>query len=114
MGEPGHVTRGKPRLGISACLMGERVRYDGGHKGLGPACALLGEQFELVPVCPEVAIGLGIPRPPLQLVETAGAVRVRGVDDPEFDRAKYDAIGESDRMTLKFRKPIAADGALLE
>ncbi|MEM8771918.1 MAG: hypothetical protein AAGD92_09750 [Pseudomonadota bacterium] len=40
---------------------------------------------------------------------------VRGQDPaPDFDRAKYDAIGESDRMTLKFRKPIAADGALLE
>lgn len=39
---------------------------------------------------------------------------MRGVEDPEFDRAKYDAIGESDRMTLKFRKPLAADGALLE
>jgi len=39
---------------------------------------------------------------------------VRGQEDPEFDRAKYDAIGESDRMTLKFRKPIASDGALLE
>ncbi|MEM9496124.1 MAG: methyltransferase [Pseudomonadota bacterium] len=38
----------------------------------------------------------------------------RGQEDPEFDRAKYDAIGESDRMTLKFRKPVAADGALLE
>ncbi|MCI5048234.1 MAG: hypothetical protein MRY59_12095 [Aquisalinus sp.] len=34
--------------------------------------------------------------------------------DPEFDRAPYDAIGESDRMTLKFRKPLTADGALLE
>lgn len=39
---------------------------------------------------------------------------VRGVEDPTFDRAKYDAIGESDRMTLKFRKPLAADGALLQ
>lgn len=39
---------------------------------------------------------------------------MRGVEDPDFDRAKYDAIGESDRMTLKFRKPLAADGALLE
>lgn len=37
-----------------------------------------------------------------------------GIEDPDFDRAKYDAIGESDRMTMKFRKPIAADGALLE
>ncbi|MEQ8935206.1 MAG: hypothetical protein RIE56_05390 [Amphiplicatus sp.] len=39
---------------------------------------------------------------------------VRGEETPDFDRAKYDAIGESDRMTLKFRKPIGADGALLE
>jgi len=38
----------------------------------------------------------------------------RGIEDPDFDRAKYDAIGESDRMTLKFRKPLGADGALLE
>lgn len=38
----------------------------------------------------------------------------RGIDDPTFDRATYDAIGESDRMTLKFRKPFGADGALLE
>ncbi len=39
---------------------------------------------------------------------------VRGQDNPGFDRAHYDSIGESDRFTLKFRKPIAADGALLE
>ena len=39
---------------------------------------------------------------------------MRGETDPNFDRAPYDAIGESDRMTLKFRKPLAADGALLE
>lgn len=39
---------------------------------------------------------------------------VRGQETPGFDRAFYDAIGESDRMTLKFRKPLAADGALLQ
>ena len=39
---------------------------------------------------------------------------VRGQENPGFDRAKYDAIGESDRFTIIFRKPIAADGALLE
>ncbi len=48
------------------------------------------------------------------LPPTRRSSAVRGVDDPNFDRAKYDAIGESDRMTLKFRKPLAADGALLE
>ncbi len=39
---------------------------------------------------------------------------MRGQEDPDFDQTVYNAIGESDRMTLKFRKPIAADGALLE
>ena len=39
---------------------------------------------------------------------------INGVEDPTFDTSKYIAIGESDRMTLKFRKPIAADGALFE
>ncbi|WP_375205275.1 class I SAM-dependent methyltransferase [Hyphococcus sp.] len=42
------------------------------------------------------------------------SAQINGEDDPDFDRAHYDAIGESDRMTLKFRKSIAADGALLE
>jgi len=48
------------------------------------------------------------------LPPTRRSSAVRGQDDPDFDRAMYDGIGESDRMTLKFRKPIAADGALLE
>lgn len=48
------------------------------------------------------------------LPPTSRTSTVRGVEDPAFDRAKYIAIGESDRMTLKFRKPLGADGALLE
>lgn len=75
----------RPRLGVSACLLGERVRYDGGHKRDSFVADLLGAHFELVPVCPEVAIGLGVPRPPLRLVQTAVGVRVRGVQDPALD-----------------------------
>jgi predicted methyltransferase len=48
------------------------------------------------------------------LPPTRRSSAVAGASDPDFDRAKYDAIGESDRMTLKFRKPRAAEGALLE
>lgn len=48
------------------------------------------------------------------LKPTRRSSAVRGVEEPGFDRAKYDAIGESDRMTLKFRKPLAADGALMQ
>lgn len=48
------------------------------------------------------------------LPPTRRSSAIRGEEDAAFDRAAFDAIGESDRMTLKFRKPIAADGALLE
>jgi uncharacterized protein YbbK (DUF523 family) len=55
-------------LGVSSCLLGERVRYDGGHK-LDPDIEKnLGEIFEFRAFCPEVAIGLGVPRPPMRLI----------------------------------------------
>lgn len=60
---------GQPiRLGVSSCLLGARVRYDGGHKHDRYVSEVLGERCEWVPVCPEFEIGLGIPRPPIQLV----------------------------------------------
>ena len=63
------------KLGISACLLGERVRYNGGHKRSALCTEVLAEHFELVPVCPETAIGLGIPRPTIRLVGDADAPR---------------------------------------
>jgi uncharacterized protein YbbK (DUF523 family) len=57
----------RPRLGISACLVGQPVRYDGGHKR-DPFCVdLLGPLVEWVPVCPEVEVGMPVPRPPIRL-----------------------------------------------
>ena len=47
-------------IGISSCLLGERVRYDGGHKNNAYINGTLGEYFEFRPFCPELAIGLGI------------------------------------------------------
>jgi uncharacterized protein YbgA (DUF1722 family)/uncharacterized protein YbbK (DUF523 family) len=73
------------RIGISSCLLGNQVRYDAGHKHSAYITQTLGEYFEFVPFCPEVAIGLGIPRPPIRLVSVDGTIRVRGVDDPERD-----------------------------
>lgn len=60
------------RIGISSCLLGEKVRYDGRHKLDRLVTGTLSRWFELVPVCPEVAIGLGVPREPIQLVAHAG------------------------------------------
>jgi len=57
----------KPRLGISACLIGKPVRYDGEHKMDQIAVAALEKHFELVPVCPEADCGMGTPREPMRL-----------------------------------------------
>ncbi|WP_397449802.1 YbgA family protein [Pseudomonas sp. NA-150] len=58
----------KPKLGVSACLMGVEVRYNGGHKESQLCTQRLKEYFDFVPACPEVAIGLGIPREPIRLI----------------------------------------------
>jgi uncharacterized protein YbgA (DUF1722 family)/uncharacterized protein YbbK (DUF523 family) len=73
------------RIGISSCLLGAKVRYDGNHKLDTFVTETLGRHFEFVPVCPEVAIGLGVPRAPIRLVGTARASRAVGVEDPAFD-----------------------------
>ena len=61
------------RLGISSCLLGEAVRYDGGHKRDPYLVETLGPLVEWVPVCPEAELGLGTPREPIRLVRDAGA-----------------------------------------
>jgi uncharacterized protein YbgA (DUF1722 family)/uncharacterized protein YbbK (DUF523 family) len=66
----------KIRLGVSACLLGERVRYDGGHKRDAFLVDTLGPLVEWVPVCPEIEIGLGVPRPALRLVGEGPAPRL--------------------------------------
>ena len=73
-------------LGISACLMGQKVRYNGGHKRSSLCMNTLDRFFHFEPVCPEVAIGLGIPREPIRLVGTdAEQVKVLGTDNPKLD-----------------------------
>jgi uncharacterized protein YbgA (DUF1722 family)/uncharacterized protein YbbK (DUF523 family) len=66
----------KIRLGISSCLLGENVRFDGGHK-LDPFLTdTLGQYVEYVPVCPEVECGFGIPRESFRLVGDPGNPRL--------------------------------------
>ena len=57
------------RIAVSACLLGERVRYDGDHSRSAFVVERLGRCFELIPDCPEVGIGLGTPRPKIHLAE---------------------------------------------
>lgn len=64
------------RLGISACLLGEKVRYDGGHKQDRFLTDTLGQYVTYVPVCPEVECGLGVPRETMRLVGDVEAPRL--------------------------------------
>lgn len=66
----------KIRLGVSACLLGAEVRYDGGHKKDSFLTDTLGPFVEWIPVCPEVEIGLGIPRDTLRLAGDEEAPRL--------------------------------------
>jgi len=72
------------RIGISACLIGKPVRYDGGHKRDPYLMDTLGRFVEWVPVCPEVECGLPVPREPMRLVgepESPRLVTIRsGID----------------------------------
>lgn len=65
-----------PRIGISRCLLGECVRYDGGHKRNLCVLEKLEGRVEFVPVCPEVECGLAVPREPMDLVGTAEAPKL--------------------------------------
>ncbi|MEW6247283.1 MAG: DUF523 and DUF1722 domain-containing protein [Nitrospirota bacterium] len=56
------------RLGVSRCLLGDHVRYDGGHKRDSFVVEVLGRFVEWVPVCPEVEAGFGVPREAMRLV----------------------------------------------
>lgn len=63
------------RIGISACLLGEPVRYDGGDKRDALITNTLARHVELVALCPEVAAGMGVPREPIQLLERSNGLR---------------------------------------
>lgn len=90
------------RIGISSCLLGQRVRFDGGHKRDAFLVDTFGPFVEWVPVCPEVELGLGTPRETLRLVRKDDAVRMvqpktgRDITDAmrEFARARVKALAD--------------------
>ncbi len=57
----------KIRMGVSMCLLGRPVRYDGGHSGDRYVMEILGQWMEFIPVCPELEAGFGVPREPIRL-----------------------------------------------
>lgn len=102
-------------LGVSSCLLGESVRYDGGDKRDDVLLEQIGPYVRWLPVCPEVEMGLGVPRPPIQLEQTVEGERLRGVESrrdvtEEMVRCARDllAVAEQERVSgfvLKSRSP---------
>ncbi|MDN3526178.1 DUF1722 domain-containing protein [Halomonas sabkhae] len=82
-------------VGISACLTGAEVRYNGGHKRSRYCLEVLGERLRFETFCPELEAGLGVPREPVRLVGRAGETpRVRGTRNTERDvTASIEQVG---------------------
>jgi len=73
------------KLGVSSCVLGAQVRFDGGHKRSGFVATQLKKFFDLHPVCPEVGIGLGVPRPTIRLTGSELGVRLTDSRDITVD-----------------------------
>jgi uncharacterized protein YbbK (DUF523 family)/uncharacterized protein YbgA (DUF1722 family) len=101
------------RLGVSACLLGEEVRWNGGHKRTPFLTETLQEWVEWVPICPEVEIGLGIPRPTVRLEDHGDSLRmvepVSGDDCTDkmltWSNDWIDQMGALDGFVLKKGSP---------
>lgn len=92
------------RLGVSSCLLGAKVRFDGGHKQDRYLTDVLGEYVDYVPVCPEVEVGLPIPRPALRLVRDAQQdVRLR------FSKSGEDITERMQQWALKRVKELESE-----
>ncbi len=103
----------RPVVLTSACLLGQPVRYDGGHKQCR-YLKTLAAHMELKPICPELAIGLGVPRPPIHLVKRGEEIRLLQVHDHSLDlteqmsafaQAQAAALSSVDGLVAKQNSP---------
>ncbi|RLA21414.1 MAG: DUF523 domain-containing protein [Gammaproteobacteria bacterium] len=109
----------KLKIGVSGCLLGHLVRYDGRGK-LHPAISQLSSEFELIPLCPEVGAGMAVPRPSVQLVELEGSLFALGVENRELDvtrqlesylQSQINIIKTLSGLILKARSPSCGTGS---
>ncbi len=102
-----------PLIGVSACLLGRPVRFDGGHKRCRQL-EKLSDRLSFYPVCPEAELGLGIPRPTIQLREFESEIRLVESKRPQhsldksmraFCEARVEKLPELDGFVLKKDSP---------
>lgn len=108
------------KIGISACLLGQNVRYNGGHALNRFVAHTLGQFVSFVPVCPEVECGLGTPRETLRLVGSVESPRLvtsrTGIDHTErmqtWARKRLDKLAEEDLCGFVFKKDSPSSGLM--
>jgi len=106
------------KIGVSTCLLGEKVRFDGGHKHDRYITGTLGRFFTFVPVCPETECGLGIPREAMRLVGSVDAPRLvtnkTGIDHTErmrkWAKTRLDNLAKEDLCGYIFKKDSPSSG----
>jgi len=89
------IAQSNIKVGISSCLLGAKVRYDGGHKQSRYCQNILSDHFEFEPLCPEMAIGLGTPRKAIRLVSDDDRIRVVASD------GSFDVTDEMEEYAIK-------------
>jgi uncharacterized protein YbgA (DUF1722 family)/uncharacterized protein YbbK (DUF523 family) len=100
------------RIGISSCLLGEKVRFDGGHKRDGFLNETVSNFVTFVPVCPEVEVGMGTPREAIRLVAGSSGTRLLGVKSStdhttsmrRFSKGRVRELGGQDLSGFIFKK----------
>ena len=100
-----------PVVVVSACLLGEKVRYDGGHRLVPDLGDVLEEVAEILPVCPEAECGMGVPREPVMLTLTTTGTHLISLDG-ERDYTPRMSEWLADRFDLLKTRPI--HGAVLK
>ena len=101
-------------VGVSSCLLGQKVRFDGNHKHNKTVTDKLSKHWQYLPICPEMAIGMGAPRAPIRLHGDVTTPRAVGVSDKsidvthaliEFGRQKFKELGHISGYIFKKGSP---------
>lgn len=108
-------------LGISACVTGQPVRFNAGSAKMPPLLRALGDDFSLLPFCPELAAGMGVPREPVRLVNGDGRLQLAGVNSGEdwhdrlqavaMDHAMLAASQQLRGFVVKSKSPSCGNGS---
>jgi len=109
-----NVDKQRPTCGVSACLLGKEVRFDGGHKKNNFILTELNEHIDFQSLCPELEAGFGLPRPAMQLRKRDEDIRLVFSKDPkqdvtdkmrDYSKNKVKELSELDGFIFKNNSP---------